>query len=273
VTVPAISAYVPCFNNVATVRAAVMSLVAQTVSPLEVLVVDDGSTDGSAGQLKGLDVRLIRNVRNEGRGAVRRRAMEEARFELVLCCDATGVLERTFVEKALAWFQDPQVAGVFGKITQSTSQTSIDRWRGRHLFKLGVEQVPRREALLATGGAIVRASAVRAVGGYNASLRHTEDGDLGRRLLSANFAVVYDPGLEVMTIGSNSLRQVLDRYWRWYAGTDETTSWIGYRKNIGYSIKAMAAADLRDADPLSAIISLVCPHYQFWRPVLRRRWW
>jgi glycosyltransferase involved in cell wall biosynthesis len=273
VTGPAISAYVPCFNNAATVRAAITGVLSQTVTPQEVLVLDDGSTDGSTEQLKDLDVRVIQNACNQGRGAVRCRAMEEARFEFVLCCDATEVLEPAFLQKALPWFHDPHVAGVFGKITQPPAKTSIDRWRGRHLFKLGIPQVPRCDALLATGGAIVRASAVRAVGGYNARLRHTEDAELGRRLLASDFSVVYDPSLELMTIGSNSLRQVLDRYWRWYAGTGESTSWMGYRRNIGYSVKGMVTADLRDADPLGALISLMCPHYQFWRPVIRRRWW
>jgi glycosyltransferase involved in cell wall biosynthesis len=271
--VPAISAYVPCFNNAATVRAAVTSLLSQTITPQEVLVVDDGSTDGSVEQLAGLDVRVLRNACNQGRGAVRHRAMQEAQFELVLSCDATQALEPTFLQKALPWFHDPQIAGVFGKLTQPPARTSIDRWRGRHLFKSGIARVPRRDALLATGGAIVRASAVRAVGGYNTRLRHTEDGDLGGRLRSANFFVAYDPALEVITIGSNSVRQVLERYWRWHAGVEEKPSWIGYRKNIGYSIKAMAVADLRDGDPVGAFISVICPHYQFWRPVLSRRWW
>jgi glycosyltransferase involved in cell wall biosynthesis len=273
VTIPSISAYVPCFNNATTVRAAVTSLLSQTIAPQEVLVVDDGSTDGSVERLEGLDVRVIRNACNQGRGAVRRRGMYEARCELVLCCDATKVLEPTFVQKALPWFQDPQVAGVFGKLTQPPPTTSIDRWRGRHLFKLGTAQAPRRDALLATGGAILRASAVRSAGGYNALRRHAEDGDLGSRLLSANFVVAYDPALEVMTIGSNSVRQVLERYSRWHAGVDQAPSWIGYWKNIGYSIKAMAAADLQDADPQSALISLMCPHYQFWRSVLQRYGW
>ncbi len=272
-THPAISVYVPCFNNAATLRAAVTSLLTQTVRPVEVLVVDDGSTDGSADALKGLDVRLVRHARNEGRGAARRRAMQEARCGFVLCCDATTVLEPAFLEKALPRFDDPRVAGVFGKLAQPAPTTTVERWRGRHLLKLGIERVVREEALLATYGAVVRASAVRAVGGYNVCHRHTEDGDLGRRLLAANFAVVYDPDLEVMSMASDTLGQVLERYWRWYAGVDETISWIGYRKSIGYSIKAMAPADLRDADPCSAFISLVCPHYQFWSPVLRRRWW
>jgi GT2 family glycosyltransferase len=260
-----IGAYVPCFNNVATVRRAVEGLLAQTARPAEVLVVDDGSDDGSVDTLRGLDVRVIRHDRNEGRGAARARAMRELDHEFVLCCDATNVLERTFVEKGLAWFDDERVGAVVGRITQPPARNVIDRWRGRHLFKMDSSLELRRGASLSTWGTLVRASAVRNAGGYDPGLRHTEDADLATRLLASGFEIVHDPNLQVLSVGSNTLPQVLERYWRWYAGTAEQVSWYGYWRNIGYSIKAMAAADLREGDPLSVPVSLVTPHYQFWR--------
>src|SRR2546421_1221721 len=102
-TTPSVGAYVPCFNNVDTVRDAVESLLAQTVAPCEVVVIDDGSTDMSATALRGLPARVVRHERNMGRGAARARAMRELEYEFVLCCDATNVLEPTFVENGLPW--------------------------------------------------------------------------------------------------------------------------------------------------------------------------
>ena len=267
-----ISAYVPCFNNAATVRRAVESILEQTLPPAETLVVDDGSTDRSVEELSGLDgVRIIRQNRNLGRGAVRARAMREARHEFVLCCDATNVLDPAFVEKALSWFDDPAVAAVFGRITQTPARGVAERWRGRHLFKLDTPLETRRGAALATGGAIVKAPAVASVGGYDARLRHTEDGDLGARLRAASHDVICDPRLEVICIASNTVADVLERHWRWYAGVDERTSWRGYWKNCGYAIKAMALADLRAGDLPSVAVSLATPHYQFWRSWVRHR--
>lgn len=267
---PSIGAYVPCFNNVDTVRHAVESLLRQTVPPLDVVVVDDGSTDLSASTLQGLDVRIVRHDRNMGRGAVRARAMSELRHDLVLCCDATNVLEAAFVEKALSWFAEDRVAAVVGGITQPPAHNLAERWRGRHLFKVGSAQNVRRGVSLATWGTLVRASALRQVGGYDPRLRHTEDGDLATRLLSAGFDIIHDPTLQVISLASNTVFEVLERYWRWYAGTAETVCWRGYWRNIGYSIKAMAAQDLREGDPLSVPVSLVTPHYQFWRSRFRR---
>lgn len=262
------SAYLPCFNARATIRRAVESVLAQTIPPAEVLVVDDGSTDRSMEAIRDLDVRVISLPRNCGRGEARARAMSNARHDFVLSCDATNVLEPGFVEKALIWFEEPQVAAVFGRITQSAAGSVAERWRGRHLFKTDLVQVAERRASLSTWGTLVRASAVASVGGYDRRLRHTEDGDLGSRLLAANLDVVYDPALEVNSIAVNSLGQVLERHWRWYAGAHPSVSWREYRKSIAYSIKCMAMDDLRDGDPLSVPVSLLIPHYHLVRSLL-----
>jgi GT2 family glycosyltransferase len=186
----------------------------------------------------------------------------------VLCCDATNVLERNFLERLLPWFADAAVAAAFGMITQPAARTAVDRWRGRHLFKLDVPHAIRHRALLSTFGAVVRASAAASVGGYDARQRHSEDADLGRRLLAAGFGVVYDPRAHVTSIASNTVAAVLERYWRWYAGDGRPVGWTTYRRNVSYSLVGMVLKDLRAGDPQSALISLACPHYQF----LKSRW-
>lgn len=264
-----VSAYLACFNNAATLRRAVESVLAQTKRPAEVLVIDDGSTDGSAETIRDLDVRVVAHPRNLGRGAARATAMAQAREGIVLSCDATVALDPRFIEGAMPWFEEPKVAAVFGAVKQPPPRTAAERWRGRHLFKVDVQRGIRRNADLITGGALVRRDAADVVGGFNARLRHNEDGDLGRRLLAAGFDVVQDPRLSIEAFGENTVNEVLERYWRWYAGADESTSWGGYWKNIGYAVKVAAVADLRAKDPAAAGISLICPHYQFWRSRLR----
>jgi len=126
-------------------------------------------------------------------------------------------------------------------------------------------QEPRHQASLCTGGAVMRALAAQQVGGYNGGLRHTEDADLGDRLLAGGLDVVYDPHLTIASVASNTLAQVLERHWRWYAGATPSASWREYRKSIAYSIKCMAKDDLRAGDPTAVLISLVAPHYQAWK--------
>jgi glycosyltransferase involved in cell wall biosynthesis len=265
-----ISGYVPFYNNAQTVLAAVDSLRNQQPPLDEVFAIDDGSTDHSADLLEKAGVRVLKQPANLGRGAARGLAMEVALHEFVLCCDATNMLPADFAERAMPWFGDPKVAAVVGLITDPNPRGVVSRWRARNLFKAGVPRTASKGASFITFGAMVRSSAVVAVGGYDASLRHSEDAELGSRLEGANFDVVGDPSLQVFCNIRNSLPQVLERYWRWYAGKDEFFSLKIYFKRVLFSIRNMAWGDLQAGEPLTCLISLLLPHYQLWRDLKGR---
>ena len=266
-----ISAYIPCYNNEETILRSIESIQNQSHPIDEIIVIDDGSSDGSIEQIQKTRVRLLRNNSNLGRGAVRAFAMQQAANELVLCCDATNVLSPTFLADALPLFQDASVAGVFGKIIQASPRNAVERWRGRHLFNMGKTEEIRHYTILATFGAIVRRSAVLGVGNYSSKLRHSEDAELGERLLRAGHNVIYAPNLLLVSVAQNPLSKVLERYWRWKVGSAEKTTLREYLGHVVYSIKVMAREDIQAGDPLSALISLLCPHYQFWKSKLGKR--
>jgi GT2 family glycosyltransferase len=146
----------------------------------------------------------------------------------------------------------------------------VDRWRGRHLFKEKNPPTIRHKTSLITWGTIVRKSIVLEAGNYNKHLCHSEDFDLGKRLLQRGYDVIFDPNLKVLSNSSDTIWQVLDRYWRWYVGKDEEVSIKGYLKAIVYSVKVMAIQDFNAGDPLSIMISLFSPHYNFWRTLWRK---
>lgn len=262
---PAYSAYVPCRNNRATVRAAVASVLAQQPPPAAMLLVDDGSADDPAAELAGLPVRVVRHASSLGRGAARARALQELGNAFVLGCDATNVLPAGFAARALRWMEDGRVAAAFGPLRDPAPQGAIARWRARHLFKQHVTAAAvRRQADLATYGTLLRRSAVDAAGGFNPTLRQAEDADLGRRLLAMGADVVFDPELVVLANVRNTLAEVLERYWRWNAGLDGATRWRDYARNLSYAWH-LAGHDLRERDPAAAGVSLLMPHYCFWR--------
>lgn len=265
-----VSAYVPCFNNARTVARALTSIHRQTIPIDQIFLVDDASTDSSRAVADQLGVRVVTLEHNLGRGAVRALALDLAKHPLVLCCDATNYLPEDFMLRASHWFADPNVAAVFGRIWQSDSTCLSDRWRGRHLFKVDQDMKVQHRALLSTYGCVLRKDYVIMVGNFDPSLRHSEDADLGHRLLDAGLDVVFDPNLYVVAGVSNTILEVLERYWRWYAGKNEDISLREYAKKIWFSFRVMALLDLRDGDFLSVPISLFVPHYQFWRSWLNR---
>jgi len=85
-----ICAVIPSYNNGGTVVDVVRGVLRQG---LPVLVVDDGSTDGTADALKDLPVHVLRHTRNRGKGRALKTGLEEARrrgYRFALTLDADG---------------------------------------------------------------------------------------------------------------------------------------------------------------------------------------
>lgn len=161
------SAYVPCFNNSSSVGRAISSLISQVPPPDQLLLIDDASFDSSVSIGRKYGAVVIALDVNSGRGGVRAKAMQMANQDFVACCDATLYLPNDYVSRALDWFADDRVAAVCGPITQANAKTLSDRWRGRHLYKIGAQATFQRNAQLSTGACLVRRSAVLEVGNFN----------------------------------------------------------------------------------------------------------
>jgi hypothetical protein len=88
-----VSLVIPCYNGEPFLAATIESVLAQTFAPLEVIVVDDGSTDASAAIAErfGPPVRLIRQA-NQGESVARNRGIAEARGTHLLFLDADDLL-------------------------------------------------------------------------------------------------------------------------------------------------------------------------------------
>jgi len=259
-----VSAYIPCYNNAATIAEAIRSLQGQTIKIDQIFVIDDGSTDNSAEIAGSCGVEVIRNDKNSGRGAIRAQAMQFARNEFVLSLDASKVISPLFLEHALVRFTD-NVAAVYGRIILNHAENTTGRWANRHIYNMCDMTGINRYALLVTAGCILRRSMVLQIGNFNSSYTHSEDRELGFRLLANKYEVVFDPALQVVDARRKNLAAVLETYWRWHAGALDGGTFLTYLKQIAYSIKVLAVKDLQEGDPAAGIISLISPHYQWWR--------
>lgn len=262
-----VSGYVPLFNNAATVRAAVESLRLQKPSLDEIVVIDDGSTDGGAELVQQDGVRIISLGSNLGRGAARARASRETTGDFILSVDGTKALAPGFLAGALGHMAAANVAAVSGRMVQPDSDRAVHRWRGRHLFKIGNFSKKRFTRSLNTNGVLLRRSAVEAVGGFRSDLRHSEDFELGQRLAEAGWKLAYDPDLVIFEHVNNSWTQVFERHWRYNVGpADQFTikAWLVF---VRLAWRVMIRRDLNDRDIVGGLVTLFYPLVLlgFWR--------
>ena len=113
---PLVSVIVPLYNAAPYIGEALESIVASTYRPLEVVVVDDGSSDTSLAESKAFaalhaEVRVIHQA-NAGVSSARNHAIREAKGELILPVDADDKISPNYIEKAVeAMQEDVRIVG------------------------------------------------------------------------------------------------------------------------------------------------------------------
>jgi glycosyltransferase involved in cell wall biosynthesis len=205
---PRVSVLLPAFNAEHTVARSVASALAQTVSELEVIVVDDGSARPAALALESIwddRVRILRSAANRGVSAARNSALAAARAPVVAQLDADDRWKETHLEGLLAAMDDPQVGLAYANAEVIGHPRGARVWipaRGTTAGEQAVQDAsvshPVSElGMLYRGNPIpaaavaMRTHAARSAGGYPQWLKVGEDHLLYIRLLQAGWRFAY----------------------------------------------------------------------------------
>jgi glycosyltransferase involved in cell wall biosynthesis len=228
VGVPRVSIIMPVYNGGAFLREALESVLGQTFREFELIVVDDGSADGSPEVVASFDDARIVLARESHRGLVGalNRGLELVRGEYIARMDSDDVASPRHLEQLVALLDaDPNtvlVASGSSQIGASDGELLPPRdgdLRNRFLLRNS----------FAHGGILMRRSALEQVGTYRGDYAHNEDYDLWRRLaavgrLSAvaepSYAVRVHPGrISIVSADAQvAVRERLrDELWAGYA--------------------------------------------------------
>jgi GT2 family glycosyltransferase len=213
-----ISLYVPCYNGAAWLERCIDSLLAQTVSVQELLVVDDGSTDESAAIARRRErpVRLVQHERNRGLAVARNTALAHATGEIVASVDADVCASPTWLNHLLEGFDSPRTAAVGGKLMEARQERLADRWRAVHMAQHAGDFPLLNPPVLPGANMAVRKSVVQRLGGYEESFRtNYEDADLKVRLLEVGYQTRYTPAAVAQHLRTDTASSVLRTYWGW----------------------------------------------------------
>jgi glycosyltransferase involved in cell wall biosynthesis len=169
-----VSVVIPVFNGERFLREAVQSVLDQKYSPLEIIVVDDGSTDGTANVARSLPVRYLHQT-NQGPAAARNRGIEHAQGELITFADADDLWPLAKLELQLPYLTD-DVEIVMGRIQQVFS--SSEEEFGEPAFSVNL------------GSAVIRKTVFDRVGLFDETMRYSEDVDWFMRAREAGVAIM-----------------------------------------------------------------------------------
>lgn len=220
-----VSVIVPAYNEKEGIAAAVRSLATSDYPEVEVIVVDDGSTDGTADIVEGLGLPNVRVVRkpNGGKASALNAGIELASHDLIVMVDGDTVLEPQAIRNLVRPFANPSVGAVAGNVKVGNQHTMIGRWQ--HIeYVIGLNLDRRLYETLrcipTVPGAIgaFRRQALLDVGGVSDDTL-AEDTDLTMAVSRAGWRVVYEPSARAWTEAPANLKQLWTQRYRWSYGT------------------------------------------------------
>jgi glycosyltransferase involved in cell wall biosynthesis len=200
-TAPLVSVLIPCFNAAPYVGAAIESVLAQTYAPIEVIVVDDGSTDGSADVVAAFADRgvvLLRQAKGSA-AAARNAALVRATGEFVLFLDADDLIAAGHVAALLDRLEPGSQTVAMGQWDRFTNATDEATFPARQGYRdaSGVDWLRDEWSsgapMTQCGTFLIPRSLLDEIGGWDERLTLIDDFEFFARLLTRCAGVRYAP--------------------------------------------------------------------------------
>ena len=216
--IPEVSVIVPTYNRCAMLLEAIDSVLAQSFESFELIVIDDGSTDGTAEHLArvGRDIRVDR-IDHRGPAAARNRGVELARAPLIAFLDSDDLWSPRKLERQLAFMRENP-----GCAISQTNEIWIRNGRRvnpglRHRKRAGdIFFASLRTCLISMSATMMRTDVFRACGGFDEIMEAAEDYDLWLRILIDHEAGLLDDPLVTRRGGhldqTSATTPALDRF-------------------------------------------------------------
>jgi glycosyltransferase involved in cell wall biosynthesis len=189
---PLATIVIPAYNAESTLRATLESALAQDYDQVEIVVVDDGSTD-STGEIPA-EFAAVRCVRQENAGpsAARNRGLEEARGMFVAFLDADDLAPPDKLSVQVGFLlEHPDVDCVLGRQEVDVEGGGAPAWIGRDRVHGDFAGVPLMSL-------VARRETLRTLGGFDESLRIAEDRDLLVRMRERGLKIEFLPEVVLM---------------------------------------------------------------------------
>jgi cellulose synthase/poly-beta-1,6-N-acetylglucosamine synthase-like glycosyltransferase/peptidoglycan/xylan/chitin deacetylase (PgdA/CDA1 family)/spore germination protein YaaH len=222
-----VSVLIPCFNEERVIVDSVRRILASEQVRLEVIVIDDGSSDRTSEVVAaayGQEPRVrLMTLSNGGKATALNRGLAEAQGEIVIALDADTQFEPLTVASLARWFADPEIGAVAGNAKVGNRINLATRWQA--IEYVTAQNLERRaltsfEAITVVPGAVGawRRAAIAGAGGYPVDTL-AEDQDLTIAIQRDGWRVAYDVDAVAWTEAPETFKALAKQRFRWAFGT------------------------------------------------------
>lgn len=238
---PLVSVMIPAWNEEVGLLNTIKSLLASTYKRVELVIVNDGSTDGSDAlmrrflekyerEMAGIPLQdriqiLYHYQENGGKGSALNKAITLAHGEILLSIDADCLVDVRSVEQFVKAFRNPKIMAAVGNVKIGNTKTLVGTVQALE-YNFGF-YFKKADSLLNTiyiiGGAAgaFRREVFDRLGGYSTH-NITEDIELSVRIQEQGWRIVYCPDALVYTEGASTLYGLMKQRLRWKRGRFQT---------------------------------------------------
>ncbi len=224
---PVVSVIIPAYNELGAIADTVNSVLESDYPKLEVIVVDDGSTDGTGDLLdeqfgRNPAVRVIHQP-NHGKPAALSHALAEASSGIIVTIDADTAIESSAIRKLVRHFADPRVGAVAGNVKVGNRVSWLTRWQA--LEYVTSQNLEKRafdllNCIPVVPGALSawRAEAIHDAGGFSPDTV-AEDTDLTMTIRRSGWKIDYEEEAVGWTDAPETASALVRQRFRWTFGT------------------------------------------------------
>lgn len=243
-----ISVVIPLYNKEANIADTLQSVMHQTFLDFEIIVVDDGSTDGSHTVVetfireqadKSVPIRLIRQP-NGGVCSARNHGIREAKGEYIALLDADDQWDKDYLQEQMRMVSDFPEAAMWGinyaetyngKLIRRLRTGLPDGYRG---YVDNYFRIPERQSdLFCSSSVVIRKQVFATTGMFDERLRYSEDIDMWFRIIATHRVAFYDRYMVFYLYDASNRamnRKRLLRYWLPFF----IDKYAGYKTNTAF---------------------------------------